>query len=649
MRLWKQQRWTVLALGVALAALLVLTTLQYQWVTQVSAAARERMQTNMQVGAERLRDDVNRELARAYLSFQIRADTVNDRDWARYARRYDNWFNTAPYPRLVKQVYLVEINQRGRVRLSHFDPATKQFKPNMWPPTLASLRRSYEQAYPSDLVAGITTEYVPDPIVADVPALVIPMARQWTLTDSQAFGLNADVLFAENVSRNALNSCMRCASLASDDILFAHTIVLLDEPYLLREFVPTLAQRHLGAGDTLNYDLSIVSRAQPDNVIYASNPQHAANNVARSDVSINLFSVNFDELNRLALTDRALEGADADAGSDTRVSIGILGSRSPENAPRSQAAANAGDGYWQLRLQHQAGSLEAAVNNLLVRNLLISFGAALVLAVAFVLLVISTQRAQRLAAQKLAFAASISHELRTPLAVLSSAGANLADGIVNDPQHARRYGTLIRAESGRLHELVEQALLFAGVQSGRQKYTQRPVVVDELIADVIESCRSQFRERHVVVEREIAPDLPPVRGDAVLLRRALTNLLANAIKYSEANCWVCVQADAVRGKHGAEVRIMLRDRGMGIASGDVPHIFEPFFRAQSVVDAQIHGSGLGLSLVRHIVQAHRGRISVDSAPGQGSTFTVCLPALDPSDRAEHQLQEGSYESTYFAH
>ena len=121
-------------------------------------------------------------------------------------------------------------------------------------------------------------------------------------------------------------------------------------------------------------------------------------------------------------------------------------------------------------------------------------------------------------------------------------------------------------------------------------------------------------------------------NDAAILPRALQNLIRNAIKYSGEQRWIGIQALAQPGAHGGEVSITVRDSGLGIPRADLPHIFEPFYRAHEVVAAQIHGSGLGLSVVRQIIEAHGGRIAVQSQPGKGSAFTLDLPCVPKESR-----------------
>jgi signal transduction histidine kinase len=179
--------------------------------------------------------------------------------------------------------------------------------------------------------------------------------------------------------------------------------------------------------------------------------------------------------------------------------------------------------------------------------------------------------------------------------------------------------------------MVEQVLEFAGAQSGQQRYEFRPISAAHLINGSLAACEAQIQEQDFNVETVIEGNLPPVRGDGAALKRALQNLISNAIKYDGENHWARISAQLGTGAQGNEVRVAIEDRGMGISSLDIAHIFKPFYRGQEAVAAQIKGSGVGLSLVKQIVEAHGGRVTVKSTPGTGSVFTLHLPiAAEPS-------------------
>jgi signal transduction histidine kinase len=279
--------------------------------------------------------------------------------------------------------------------------------------------------------------------------------------------------------------------------------------------------------------------------------------------------------------------------------------------------------YWRLLVKHPSGSLERAVGSARRRNLLVSTGILGILGVSVALLVASTRRAHELARRQLEFVATVSHELRTPLAVIRAAADNLADGVVGDEARVRQYGQLVRREGVRLSELVEQILEFAGLQSGQRAAARGPVALDAVLREAAAAAQASAEAAGARVELAIADGLPAVAGDEAALRRVFLNLIGNAVKYGAPAGWVGVRASA----SGGSLEIGVSDRGIGIAASEQEKIFEPFYRAPDVVAAQIHGAGLGLSLVKRIVEAHGGRISVTSAPGQGSTFTVTLPAM----------------------
>ncbi|MGH9855134.1 MAG: sensor histidine kinase, partial [Blastocatellia bacterium] len=305
---------------------------------------------------------------------------------------------------------------------------------------------------------------------------------------------------------------------------------------------------------------------------------------------------------------------------------------SAEKSPKPEEAVQAlfnrkDEGVWQLTVKHRAGSLEAAVTGARRRNLAISFGILLLLGASVGFILLSSRRAQKLATQQMEFVAGVSHELRTPLAVICSAAENLADGVIDNRDQIKRYGGLIRDEGRRLTGMVEQVLEFAGAQSGRKAYDLRATELNQMIENAISACHLQLVEGEFEIEKNVAAKLPLVKADATALSRAIQNLLSNAMKYSGASRWIGLSVKSVKTANGEEVVIEVSDRGLGIAPSELERIFEPFYRGKDVTSAQIHGNGLGLGLVKQIIEAHGGRVSVESKAGQGSRFTLRLPIL----------------------
>ena len=176
--------------------------------------------------------------------------------------------------------------------------------------------------------------------------------------------------------------------------------------------------------------------------------------------------------------------------------------------------------------------------------------------------------------------------------------------------------------------MVEHVLQYAGIESGLGYSTRVALPPSEIIEGAIDSSLPLLESSDVKIHREIAADLPQVLGDGSALRSAVQNLIANAVKYGGRDRWVGIRAEAADGLR-SEVRITVSDHGAGIPAAELPHIFDPFYRGSDAVERQIHGNGLGLSLVKRIVAAHGGRVSVTTRSGAGSSFTIALPAAPP--------------------
>jgi signal transduction histidine kinase len=282
-------------------------------------------------------------------------------------------------------------------------------------------------------------------------------------------------------------------------------------------------------------------------------------------------------------------------------------------------------------VRHRGGSLAEAVAAVRRRNLAVGLGVLALLGTAAVLLAVGSQRARHLARQQLEFVAGVTHELHTPLAAMRSAGQNLADGIVSDPAQTRRYGELIQKEGDRLSALVAQVLDFAGIESGSRAYAAEPVALGRLVDRVVADLGLVLEQAGMTVQTDIPEDLPDVRGDADALRRALENLVTNATKFARPGGWIGIRADASPDRRTVTVRV--EDRGPGIPAAERARVLEPFFRGRDARESQAPGSGLGLSLVRHVVEAHGGRARVSGRVEGGASVEMELPtgAAAPGD------------------
>jgi signal transduction histidine kinase len=278
------------------------------------------------------------------------------------------------------------------------------------------------------------------------------------------------------------------------------------------------------------------------------------------------------------------------------------------------------------------------------RNLMISFGTLLLLGASAAMVALSSQRARRLAAQHVEFVAGVSHELRTPVAVVCSAGENLADGLVRDPAEVRVYGATIRDEGRRLAEMIEQVLEFAGIDSFERRRAREPIAAASLIDEAVKACAATIADGGIEVELRIAPALPLVLGDHAALRRALQNLIQNSARHAAAGHWIGLSAEAGRAGRADVVRITVRDHGPGIPPSEQGRIFQAFYRGRQALAAGVSGSGLGLSLVQRIMDAHAGAVEVESTPGAGSAFSLVLPAATAEAQRAASMEEGSAQA-----
>jgi signal transduction histidine kinase len=629
-----------------------LATLQYHWVGQVSAADREQLRASLNRRAGEFADDFDREISRIYQGLQPPAATFDPGTADGFATKYEAWKSAARFPDLVKAVYFARPTTDG-VDLFKFDPSLRTFEMSEWPVSLEPVRArlsggSRVTGGSGSAAAGSVTAgprivaYSTSSVVPDVPALLIPVpeAMHDTLEPlKQRGGSSIDFLFALRVAHS-------------------NFVIELDRQTLGETVLPALADRHFPETGPDRYRVTVLD-AKGEPILTRGLPDGQRIDPEKADASGAFFGLRIETLRDATVTYTATARGGAvvsTTGRSATVNPSVPPSRfSMMVDPRGGGPASAApvqmsemvrlnaSGAWRVLLQHSAGSLDAAVAKVRQRNLLLSFGILGVLMVSVGLIVINARRSERLAAQQMDFVATVSHELRTPLAVIRSAAQNLSAGVVLDAKQAQRYGDLIEGEGKRLTEMVEQVLEYAGLSGNRRPVMARPVDVAAIVRDVVSSSSPLLDAEGFQVEMSLAADLPPVLADEAGIRRALQNLINNALKYAADGRWLGISARTATTRTGPEVQIAVSDRGRGIAAEDLAHIFEPFYRGRYALERQIHGNGLGLSLVRRIAEAHGGRITVASSSGSGSTFTLHVPA-DPAQPATSALIEPASDS-----
>jgi signal transduction histidine kinase len=278
---------------------------------------------------------------------------------------------------------------------------------------------------------------------------------------------------------------------------------------------------------------------------------------------------------------------------------------------------------WRVALYQPAG---LSPRDMVRRQSMIFMGAFALLLVVIAAGLVATYRLVRreseMARLKSDFVANVSHDLKTPLAVIRMFAETLEMDRVPDERRRREYYGVLTRESERLSRLIDNVLDFSRIESGRQRYDLVPGPLEPLIHEVLESFRHPLVQQGFALEVAVEPDLPDVPVDGDALKQALANLVDNAMKYSADRRRIRVAAR----RDGAGVAVEVADEGIGIPVAERERIFEKFYRIGRSETQGRRGSGVGLALVKHIVEAHGGRVTVDGRPGEGSRFTLHLPA-----------------------
>ena len=222
------------------------------------------------------------------------------------------------------------------------------------------------------------------------------------------------------------------------------------------------------------------------------------------------------------------------------------------------------------------------------------------------------------------FVSNVSHEIKTPITAIKGFVETLRDGAVKNPEDAERFLGIIEKHVDRLEAIIEDLLNLSKIEqtSGKEGLSLVESPMLEIIHNALQICHVAIAERKIEIEVSCA-DSVTLKVDPTLLEQALVNLLDNAVKYSDTGGTIHISVTEESGS----VTIAVRDHGVGINKKHLPRLFERFYRVDKARSRQLGGTGLGLAIVKHVVQAHGGRISVESTPGEGSTFSIHLPGI----------------------
>lgn len=276
----------LLLVGVMVALLALLATLQYRWLGQVSAGERERMQASLSAGAARFSQDFNREISRAYLTFQMDAEMLEQKNEGAFAERLEQWQAQAPFPQIVSDLYVLERDASANLILSRFNRASKKFEPVEWPTEFAALRQRLEKTFLKNENPEGVREIKLDPVEADVPALVSPIVN-----------VPKVVLPARDGAREIRSEDLK--GLRDLSPFAGYVIVKLSSDAIVKEMLPALTRRYFSSSDGLEYNLSVINPKEPDKLIFQTSQTPQPRQRTSVDATARLLDVQLDQLDTL--------------------------------------------------------------------------------------------------------------------------------------------------------------------------------------------------------------------------------------------------------------------------------------------------------------------------------------------------------------
>lgn len=615
--------------GALLLILCGLAVVQYRWIEQLGEAQSQREKANLNAFLSNLESDFDVEITRVFVAFQ--APFAN----GDYAVRYKEWLRHAPYPNLIRGVYIAEPGRPESLPKAVIpgQPAIRstEWQRDLLEPPQPFTAVSVSKKNAPGLVAGwqtllggagevVLASHNPIVVIDGNPAFVFPVmpgepgARFRLVTHAR--GAKPFSQGAETLSIARVVGPARWA------------VVVLDAQYIRTTFLPRLVR--LSFRDTLASDFEILvvdtNKTASSRVVFPVESASPESQFLHPDGRISLFGLRLDcfSPSSLANTMQVKNNLPGVTALSADGFSGILTQKSPTCGGLAPTPGGGAGALWEVLVRHRVGSLDQAIATFRRRNLILSGSVLLVLALGISMLVVLTERARALAEMQAEFALGVSHELRTPLTVIRLAADNLKKGMVHSAEQSHKYGEIIGAHALELSSMIEEALSLARLQSAPLMHERTLIAPGQIVKNALGNSESVLRNAGIEVELDLAADLPPVNVDVRLIQRGLENLIQNVVKYAAAGGWMAIRAAKTHRPDGERVQISVEDRGPGISLADLPHIFEPFYRARNRGVSPAPGVGLGLTLVKRVVEAHQGSVEVESS--KITRFSIFLPS-----------------------
>ena len=603
------------------ALLAILAALQYRWTAEVTGVNEFRVGRELESEMIKWHLDFYREFSAVCVALQVGPDSGAHDSWNDYLARYIKWssaekskdspINVYSNPDLIESIYIWETSRKSP-RLLLFNPQAGTIDVSSVRPDLTPLLERL-RARSANLSVALDAWQSRDS-VSDQGIDAFDPSGAASVRTSATTGWQFDETMPLIV-----HPIVRVDDRTPVDWI----LIVLNRETIRTRILPELVRRHFGGPNGLDFKVAVLATGKSPRVIYSSEPGFGTQDAESYDSVMNLFGP----------PPESVEGQVWQTVKD----IDWLRTEqwhsfsSPVWFPTIEYGPI--PNTWMLVVQSRHGPLQAIVKTAQRRNLAISALVLLLLAINMGVAAVAGLRAQRFADLQMNFVASISHELRTPLSVLYSAAENIKDGVLLRRASSVDYGSLMMSQSRKLMYHVDRILLFASIRAGKARYNMRPVQISEIIRRVLVATEELAMDAECSLVYNAEPDLPYVCGDSYALGSCLENLVVNAIKYSDKHRNICLSAIHHQTENSpGEVWVSVEDGGIGISRSELSKIFEPFYRSPIATAAQIHGTGLGLFVAKHIAEAMGGRLSVTSEVGVGSVFTLQLRTWEHEDK-----------------